>query len=172
MKAPVRCQPWARGFRWEPPDKEWLEHHYVSLRKSAETLSEEVGAGASTVRRWLRNARIPRRSSTEHMFGEGNPNWVDGRYVGQTRHKARDLQYAKEGARVCAWCGQEADPSLGRRGALDVHHKDHDKSNNIPENLMWLCRWCHLLEQGLWHLLKQGKINLTCEGRTMVIEFK
>lgn len=31
----------------------------------------------------------------------------------------------------------------GKKGRLDVHHKDHDYNNNNLDNLMVLCRSCH-----------------------------
>jgi 5-methylcytosine-specific restriction endonuclease McrA len=34
---------------------------------------------------------------------------------------------------------------------LDVHHLDHDKENNEPENLMTLCKNCHASYHGLEH---------------------
>jgi len=170
MKAPKKYHPWARGFRWGPPDKEWLEYHYLELRKSAEDIAREVGAGASTVRRWLREAKVPRRTRYAHMLGDTNPNWVDGTYAGRVQHIARNIQYASGVSQTCVWCGQ------GWKGlaSLHVHHKDHDKRNNAPENLQWLCKECHRLETALWHLVKQGKIDLECDGqeRTMVIKFK
>lgn len=35
--------------------------------------------------------------------------------------------------------------------SLDVHHRDEDKSNNEPENLMTLCASCHRELHGFAH---------------------
>ena len=32
----------------------------------------------------------------------------------------------------------------GSMKSIDVHHKDHDYKNNTPENIMVLCRSCHM----------------------------
>lgn len=34
----------------------------------------------------------------------------------------------------------------GKTGKVDVHHKDNDYKNNNLENLMYLCRSCHMKE--------------------------
>src|SRR3990167_4770045 len=38
--------------------------------------------------------------------------------------------------------------------ALDTHHKDGDITNNSPENLLTLCKSCHMKLH--WRLWKQG----------------
>lgn len=40
----------------------------------------------------------------------------------------------------CPDCGR----SLPRAGEFDVHHIDEDPTNNDPENLIALCRRCHV----------------------------
>lgn len=44
-------------------------------------------------------------------------------------------RFAYDGEWVCAECGSTDRPV--------IHHRDHDHSNNDPENLMCLCRSCH-----------------------------
>jgi hypothetical protein len=44
----------------------------------------------------------------------------------------------------------------GRR-ATDRHHKDGNPLNNVPENIAYLCRLCHMIEDGrLPALIKRG----------------
>ncbi len=40
----------------------------------------------------------------------------------------------------CEWCKSDLIE------LLDVHHLDHDRTNNIIENLIILCVWCHAIE--------------------------
>lgn len=58
MKAPVRinCR------RIDMPDKEWLEHQYVTLNKPQQQIANESGCHIVTVQRWGRklNVRKPR----------------------------------------------------------------------------------------------------------------
>jgi hypothetical protein len=43
---------------------------------------------------------------------------------------------------TCQECGFEAE----HRCQIDIHHVDHDRSNNDPGNLRQLCANCHRLE--------------------------
>ena len=60
-------------------------------------------------------------------------------------YKAPWLKYRGD---ECEECGHV--PLIGR-WSLDVHHIDHDKSNNEPENLMTLCKNCHSQYHALEH---------------------
>ena len=40
--------------------------------------------------------------------------------------------------KVCSACGYDTHPEI-----LEVHHKDRDRTNNDPENLVVLCKNCH-----------------------------
>ncbi len=42
-------------------------------------------------------------------------------------------------AKVCEVCGTKDERIIA------VHHKDRNRSNNIPDNLAWLCHNCHFL---------------------------
>lgn len=41
---------------------------------------------------------------------------------------------------ICKQCGANL--------PLDVHHKDKNRGNNKPANLVKLCRWCHIVADG------------------------
>lgn len=49
-------------------------------------------------------------------------------------HRAAESYWPKPW--TCAYC-REAE-------ATDVHHQDRDRENNAPENLVLLCRSCHV----------------------------
>lgn len=79
-------------------------------------------------------------SYREKMSGENNPSWNGGSYIEPEKgyrmvrlpnhHRARANGYVLEHIVV-------AEQILGRRLKADeeVHHKDHDRSNNEPSNL-------------------------------------
>lgn len=75
----------------------------------------------------------------------GNP-----RYDSRCRacHKGNyDMPWLKYRGEECEMCGYT--PFF--RVALDVHHRDGDKNNNEPENLMTLCASCHRELHGFEH---------------------
>jgi DNA-directed RNA polymerase subunit RPC12/RpoP len=57
-----------------------------------------------------------------------------------TCHKGNyEFPWLKHRGNECEMCGHH--PFF--QGSLDVHHRDGDRSNNDPENLMTLCATCH-----------------------------
>jgi hypothetical protein len=52
----------------------------------------------------------------------------------------------------CERCGKIIDVS--KRGFWAGHHKDHNSSNNIKENLEILCKRCHQVEHKCWTAFK------------------
>ena len=61
----------------------------------------------------------------------------DGRHDGEKIILKRDTSgYQKYVAEKCTICGTTK--------KLQVHHKDEDRSNNNPDNLITLCNSCHL----------------------------
>lgn len=64
---------------------------------------------------------------------EDHPNWKGG------RHSYRELMLKQGGEPKCVLC-----KTIDER-ILAVHHIDEDRSNNVIENLAWLCHNCHHL---------------------------
>jgi len=84
-----------------------------------------------------RQPRMLRRSTGQ--YGEGppirgadHPAYVSG--IGNYRAEA----FARYGS-ACTQCGKRG---TGRQ--IDVHHRDGDRSNNAIDNLLVLCRGCHI----------------------------
>ena len=68
---------------------------------------------------------------------EQHPDWVGNAVsVAGGRSRAR-LWYQDQ--EPCADCGGKA---------IDRHHQDGDTGNNNPENIVWLCRRCHMKRDG------------------------
>ena len=45
---------------------------------------------------------------------------------------------------ICQECGVHQDELKGMHKKLDVHHIDYDKENCHPDNLISLCKKCHM----------------------------
>jgi len=84
------------------------------------------------------------------MSGENHPNWQGGisgeGYPFNFNYELKEL-IRKRDSYKCQECGiiQE---KLKRK--LDIHHKDGNKTNLNPKNLISLCRKCHMKNQKKW----------------------
>ena len=65
--------------------------------------------------------------------GKDHSNWTNG------KSSYRRILKRVGGPKVCALC-QTIDERV-----LAVHHIDQTRTNNAPDNLMWLCHNCHFL---------------------------
>jgi len=135
----------------DPPDENELARLYYLPPNgeglSLDGLAEHFRVSRPTVQRWLDLVGIHEPFLERHskrMSGEGNPAYTNGnsqRYVG------RQLVAAKE--KVCDWCGTSE--------KVEIHHMDHDRTNNDLDNLTWLCGHCNKLEAHLWHLVQNQR---------------
>lgn len=73
-------------------------------------------------------------SNTHFRSGIGNPNW---KHDGCTDYRALAFRHYEK---VCSKCG------FSNELALEVHHKDKNRKNNLLENLEVLCANCHNIE--------------------------
>ena len=87
---------------------------------------------AEKIRAWWTPER---REAQSKKLLELNP---DARYHGLSSRHAQAL--VVEAGR-CANCGGD-----GTESHLGVHHKDRDKHNQSPDNLIILCHRCHMQE--------------------------
>lgn len=72
------------------------------------------------------------------------------------KQKLKQLDYH------CERCGKFIDVTV--RGMWAGHHKDHNRNNNIQDNLEILCKQCHQIEHECWRVL-QGVTTIP-EGST------
>lgn len=72
-------------------------------------------------------------SNTHFRSGPNNGNFIDG-YSG---YRAKAFHQKPN---ECSRCGYKENTA-----ALEVHHKDHNRSNNDIENLIILCANCHAI---------------------------
>lgn len=81
---------------------------------------------------------------SEHRKKENHPNWQGG--ISFEPYPQKWTDDFKKGIRkrdnyTCQECGIHQD-ELDRK--LDVHHIDYNKNNLDPENLISLCKSCHM----------------------------
>jgi len=101
-----------------------------------------------------KKANVAKRGSLEYKIklgnlkkGKLNPAWSGGKsYEMYTEEWTETL---KESIRqrdnyTCQICGIHQDELNGIIQKLDVHHIDYDKYNLNPDNLLILCRSCHM----------------------------
>ena len=94
----------------------------------------------------VRSAESCVKMSESHIglfSGENHPNWQGGKSfepypLGWTKTFKEQIRY-RDGYR-CQLCGT---PEIENGRKLDVHHKDYNKNNLDPENLLSLCKRCH-----------------------------
>jgi len=77
------------------------------------------------------------------VSGNKNPNWRGGiayfPYAAEFNNKLK-AQIRERDGRICRQC-KMSEHELGYK--LSIHHKDYNKQNNDPDNLISLCRTCH-----------------------------
>ena len=98
---------------------------------------------------WYTSHKIPGNgsgSSTGHE--KDNPMFKHGQCVFRrwAKEKLKQLNYC------CERCGITIDASA--RGTWAGHHKDHNRRNNIQDNLEVLCKKCHQIEHECWRALQ------------------
>ena len=88
-----------------------------------------------TIKRKVREQVVCSRACSNTYFrsGENNGNFIDG------ARNYRDKAF-KHYKHVCARC------SFSNVLALEVHHKDRNRSNNDISNLEIICANCHTIE--------------------------
>jgi len=117
--------------------------HYYWLGKK---MSQETTKKMSEARKGVKYSKETREKiSRAHkgkpkpwLKGEKNPSWQGGKsfepYTLDWEIKRKTVR--KRDGYICQLCGKYP--------ALDVHHIDYDKKNCNPENLITLCRTCHI----------------------------
>ena len=138
-------------------NRDWLYHQNITLNKTFVAIAEEFGFNASTLKKWARKFNFPQKGTG--YFHAGRIPWnkglsesddprirkmanalrvyhCNGRHDGEKIILKHDTsEYQKYAAEKCAICGGVK--------SLQVHHKDADRTNHHPENLITLCSSCH-----------------------------
>jgi len=117
---------------WYPPDTEWLQHQHYLLGKTTYEIATMIGASQGTVNKWLAEEGLP-ILRYPRLRGRPLKKTALLRYP---RNRGRWLMKRAAIPELCAKCN-----AVGVR--LVVHHKDLDPTNNLLENLEYLCYSCH-----------------------------
>jgi hypothetical protein len=157
MIAPLKYYQGKR-VRFIPPDREWLEYHYLVLNKSSEEMGQMIESNRTYICNQLKKAGVPIKpksvrdaNHSMRMSGEGNPAWNGGT---ANNYHIRLMKRIRE--KRCQWCGATE--------RVEVHHKDHNRRNGAPDNLEWLCRPCNRVEFWMWTLKNNGLAHVLIDG--------
>lgn len=95
----------------------------------------------------LRTKEYRRRLGKQVGVGKGGANTSrnkDSQYkTGIVYFKKRRYQIKVE-RRYCERC--KKDLINAKSACWCIHHKDHDRTNNVDSNFELLCKWCHQME--------------------------
>jgi hypothetical protein len=80
----------------------------------------------------------PEHIAKRKMWGNKNPRWKGNDISVRSGRCRAERKYPLQ---PCDICG--ANECL-----IDRHHRDGDTKNNAPENIQFLCRRCHMEEDG------------------------
>lgn len=90
--------------------------------------------------------------SNESLSGEHAPGWkgdnVKNKEAG--RQRAQKLYKLPDNCERC-----------GSTKSIERHHKDENTLNNAPENIAFLCRKCHMIEDGRLEKLRGEEAEIT-----------
>lgn len=119
----------------------------ISESNKGRIFSEEHRKKLSLINTGKKYTKETKEKIRQANLKEKNPNWKDGSSEYGYNRDWNDL--LKEAIRlrdnyVCQECGIHQDELIGRFKKLDVHHIDYDKYNCDPDNLISLCRTCHM----------------------------
>jgi hypothetical protein len=117
---------------------------YCSLRClcNRQRTKEEYAKKSATLKKILHTEEWNRKVA-KSKFRSKNPAWIDGRTAvygfGWTR-AIRKLVRSRDGD-TCQKCGRM---KTTQKQSFPIHHIDGSKTNHRPENLIVLCRPCHI----------------------------
>jgi len=127
------------GHHHSSATKEKMRAAHLGIHPSVETLKK------------MRQANLGKHLSLEtlkKMQGENHHNWQGG--ISNLPYPMSWTEQLKESIRKrdkysCQLCGKKQEDLLEKlQKKLSVHHIDYDKKNLDPENLISLCRSCHM----------------------------
>jgi len=145
----------ARDARLE--DKSAMRNLYIDKDMSGIELTDELDCDRKTVYRWLhQHGLVGEKTPKPHRKGSDNPRFKGGgRDYGESWEPIRRKIRERDG--VCQSCGMSRKTHREKWDEdLHVHHiipaREFDKNDpdmNDPDNLVALCRKCHVDWEGI-----------------------
>jgi len=132
--------------------KKFLKKEYCKNQKSARQIGKQINCSHQTVYDYLMKHKIHIRTLSECSIGKLNPMYgligeKSPSYIPDlirkypTKFNSKLKEYIRKRDRYkCQSCGIK---QKNYRRKLDVHHKDSNKNNLNPKNLIALCQSCH-----------------------------
>lgn len=170
---PIRGYSESRKVNGVHLDEEWLRKKYVIQKASTISIADESGVSKKTILRALKEAGIPRRTTSEALrnnpkrSGENNPAWKGGlsshtkiiRYSAEYLEACRLVRKRDKGCLLCISKG--LDPK-GKNH--EVHHIETIASSPLlvfdVGNMILLCQDCHLNMRGKEEQWRKRLFNL------------
>ena len=163
--------PWNKGLTQETSDgvKNSIKKMTEWKRKNVKgkTYEELYGEEKAKTIKMNRNALMSEKHRGENnpmfgKFGDKAANWQGGKSFedyGEEFNMKLKNQIRKRDNQVCMNCGVHREKL---KVAFHIHHINYDKKCNLPQNLITLCRNCHLHTNGnreYWTSLFQEKLS-------------
>lgn len=153
MKRTGKYRAWNKGKKTSQGIKRKLSVAHMGKKHSKETRRKISDSNKGQIP-WNRGMPLPKETRVKMgvaHIGKNNPNWQGG--ISFNPYPADWVDLLKKSIRqrsnyVCQMCGMHQDELGGWSKKLDVHHIDYDKDNCNPNNLIALCRNCHIKTNG------------------------
>jgi thymidylate synthase ThyX len=142
-------------------NKMWLKEMYLEKNHTLIELSSMSGASISTIRKWIAKFGLQKDHIANLIeWNKKNGVFIPSKEDGYERaKKAKETRFSKHGKSTyfsgTGWSYRKIAHSLGWKYCFycenkinEIHHKDRDRENNNPENLVGLCYDHHYLIHG------------------------
>lgn len=147
----IGCYIYVNGINVETPlyqNREWLYYQNITLNKTFKQIANDFGYNVSTLKKWGKKLNIPKKGTG--YFNLGHTPWnkglsendslsvkkqIDSLRKYNNKRKLDTVNYQVYNKGVCEICGTKEN--------LEVHHKDCNRNNNFPSNLITVCESCH-----------------------------
>jgi len=153
-------KPWNLGKKWSKEMRKKLSdthkgRSYISMygEERAKEIIKKISNANKNQIPWIKgkhhtpNAKI---KISERMSGDKSPHWLGGlsyEPYGIEFNKCLREKIRQRDLHRCQQCYKKQSDLrtiTNRPYKLMIHHIDYNKKNNYPENLISLCRLCHL----------------------------
>lgn len=138
------------NFGKHPSKKTLKKQRESHLGNTLTQLQKDKISKANKGRKKPPRSKEHRKKLGDAVRGEKSRFWIDGRASKRKQYSEYWTDYLRDSIRirdnyVCHECGTHQDElSFGQVKKLDVHHIDYDAYNLNPDNLISLCRSCHM----------------------------